>query len=197
MTVLRDQSQSDLYKIRDIQALTQGAKNAAQAFRFVIEVEGIISAYFTEIRGLGMERDIKEYTEGGTNDFVYKFPGRTKWTNITLSRGITTDHFLWDWYSAGLYDGKVKRKNLTILLANTNMLEEKRWYVYEAFPAKWSGADLATDSLQVALETIEIAHHGLTLDTSNSGKPIAPGTFADVPGRSGMTNWNDFKATAI
>jgi phage tail-like protein len=39
----------------------------------------------------------------------------------------------------------------------------KRWNVISGFPVKWEGPQFNTDSTQIAIETLEIAHHGLTL----------------------------------
>ncbi len=162
MTYMRTPTQGDLFNLRGITAVTH-AKIAGQAFRFYVEITGILVAEFTECSGLSMEREVKEYSEGGTNDFVYKLPGRTKYSNITLRRGITYSRDLWDWYVAGLYDGKVKRINISIILGNSDLKKVKQWDVYDAFPIKWSGADLSTETLQVALESLEIAHHGIVL----------------------------------
>ncbi|HEY3291501.1 MAG TPA: phage tail protein [Anaerolineae bacterium] len=147
---------------------SNSAKPPAQAFRFYIERSGIVAAEFTECSGLDMTRAVKDYEEGGTNDFVYKLPGRTSYSNITLRRGITYTRELWDWFVVGLYDGKVKRQNFSIILGNGELKKVKQWDVFEAFPVKWSGADLSTETLQVALESIEIAHHGINLSAEET-----------------------------
>ena len=164
MTYLNTPTQNDLYNLRGTKALLQD-RPPGQAFRFYVEITGVLAAEFTECTGLSMEREVKEYTEGGTNDFVYKLPGRTRYQNITLRHGITYSRDLWDWYAVGLYDGKVKRINISIILGNNEFKKVKQWDVYDAFPVKWSGADLSTETLQVALESLEIAHHGLMLSS--------------------------------
>ncbi len=179
MTGFKTPSQEQLQQQRSDRAMyrmsedfvsgsSSGAKPPAQAFRFYVEISGIVTAEFTECSGLDMTREVKEYQEGGTNDFVYKLPGRTSYSNITLRRGITYTRELWDWYMAGLYDGKVKRINFSIILGNGELKKVKQWDVFEAFPVKWSGADLSTETLQVALETIEIAHHGINLSAEET-----------------------------
>ncbi|MCS7060131.1 MAG: phage tail protein [Anaerolineae bacterium] len=156
-------TQKELIEARETQALISVGRAPGQAFRFYIEIAGILSAEFLECTGLSMEREVKEVNEGGVNDFTHKLAGRTKWSNITLRQGISYSRDLWDWYCAGLYDGKVKRVNLSIILGNAELKKVKQWDVYEAFPVRWSGADLSTDTLQVAIESLEIAHHGMTL----------------------------------
>ena len=165
------QKQEQLSKQMVNQAYTQPdatRRQAGQAFRFYVEIDGILSAEFTECTGLSVDRDVVEITAGGVNDFVYKKPGRLKWSNITLRRGITYTRALWDWFMAGKYGGPVTRKNISIILGNDQLKKVKQWDVIAAFPVKWSGADLSTSTLEVALESIEIAHHGMSLSSEEN-----------------------------
>ncbi len=132
------------------------------AFRFYIEIEGIIKGWFTECSGLSVERELFEYKEGGVNNYVHKLPVRTKYTNLTLKHGLANDE-LWKWYDKGSYDGLVERHNVSVLLFNGDKTQVKRWDLVDAFPVKWVGPELKADSNQSAIETLEIAHHGLTM----------------------------------
>src|SRR4030043_438250 len=67
-------------------------------FKFHVEVGDITEAAFTECFGLEMATDVFEYQEGGANEFVHKFPGRTKVSNVTLKRGFATSNELYEWY---------------------------------------------------------------------------------------------------
>ena len=79
------------------------------------------------------------------------------------SYGISSDTSLWDWYREGLYDGKVTRKSISILLRNVEGDIVRRWEVTNAYPTKWEGPQLNTESSQVAIETLELTHHGLSM----------------------------------
>jgi phage tail-like protein len=131
-------------------------------FRFNVEIEGIIKGWFEDCGGLSVERTVKTYEEGGVNDYVHQLPGRVKYSNVTLKRGIASNE-LWGWFREGLYDGKVKRKNVTIILYNGERTKAKRWNLTDAYPVKWTGPDLKTDSNQIAVETLEIVHHGMEM----------------------------------
>ena len=135
----------------------------ALAFKFWIEIESIVVAEFKECCGLSLERDVQRVEEGGVNDRVHILPGRTKQSNIVLKYGVTDSTKLWDWYQDGLYDGKVKKINFSILLRNVEGDVLRRWNIKEGFPVKWEGPQLNTETNQVAIETLEIAHHGLEL----------------------------------
>lgn len=135
----------------------------APAYKFYVELTGVIVGEFLQCGGLSMQREVFEYAEGGVNDYVHQLPGRNRYGRITLKHGITYSRELWRWYRTGLYDGNVLRVNMSIILGNAEGKKAKHWDVYEAYPVRWVGPDLDTSSKQVAVETIEIAHSGLSL----------------------------------
>lgn len=125
-------------------------------FRFGIELEGLVVGWFTECSGLAVERSLETYEEGGANDFVHQLPGPIKHTNITFQRGIS-DPLLWEWFAAGGADGHVKRRNVSIILYGVDYHEVRRWNLTNAYPVRWNGPTLQSDSAQLAVESIEIA----------------------------------------
>ena len=130
--------------------------------RFGIEIEGIIQGWFTDCGGLTIERKIESHREGGVNDYVHHLPGRVEYTNVTLKRGVA-DNALWDWFQKGLYDGKVERRGVSIILYNQDYSKAKRWNLRDAYPVKWTGPELRTDNNQAAVETLELVHHGMEM----------------------------------
>jgi len=134
--------------------------NPYTSFRFRVEIEGIEVARASEISGLQIETEIETYEEGGVNSYVHKLPKRTKYQNITLKRGITDSHEMWDWYQ-DVVSGIFERKYGAIVLMDANNEDKWRWDFLEAYPIKWTGPDLRADSNTVAFETIELVHHGL------------------------------------
>jgi phage tail-like protein len=129
---------------------------------FNIEIEGIQEAYFKECSGLESETEVLSFEEGGVNDYIHKLPGRTKHANVVLKRGITDSGWLWDWYQK-VARGKVERKNLSVVLYNSQGEEVKRWSFERAYPVKWSGPELKSDENSIAIEALEIAHEGMKL----------------------------------
>ncbi len=163
--------------IRGFENRLNNYKPVAQSFRFYVEIMGILCAEFLECSGISAEREVEEIEEGGVNDFVHRLPGRIKYQNIVLKRGITYDRDLWEWFKAGEFDGCVHRVNMSIIIGNAELRKVKQWDVYDAYPVRWSSTDLSTDSLQVAIETLEIAHHGIAT-SYEEGNPLS-GAFAD------------------
>ncbi len=128
------------------------------AYRFKVEIEGIIAAGFTEVSGLTIETEVETIQEGGVNNFQYKLPKFTKYSNITLKRGLM-DLELWGWYQT-VISGKFKRKSGTIYLFDHSGNEIQDFYhFFEAYPIKWEGPSFNTIKSTIASETLILAHH--------------------------------------
>ena len=133
-----------------------------KAFNFLVEIDGIALAGFSEVTGLESETEVIEYRTGGESNRVRKLPGLTKHGNIVLRRGVTQDAELWNWRKT-VEDGKVDRWNGSIVLLDDDRTEILRWNFSNGWISKWTGPSLNARGNKVAIETIEIAHEGLTL----------------------------------
>ena len=132
-----------------------------KAFNFLVEIDGIAHAVFSEVTGLESETAVIEYRAGGEN-VVRKLPGLTKFGNITLKRGITQDAELWNWRKS-IVDGDIDRRNGSIVLLDDKRSPVVRWHFRDGWICKWEGPALSAQSNEVAIETMEIAHEGLEL----------------------------------
>lgn len=130
-----------------------------RGYHFRVEIDGLTRGGFREASGLDTTQDPIEYREGSDPLTVRKLPGLTKYSNITLKRGITDDAFLWDWRKKAI-DGKAERKNGSIVLISDAGEEKMRWNFSEGWPTKWSGPSFNATANEVAVETLEIAHEG-------------------------------------
>jgi phage tail-like protein len=132
------------------------------SFNFAIEIDGIQEGFFTECTGLQVEREVVEYKEGGHNEFVHKFAGPFKYSNIVLKKGYTTSTKLMDWFKVGYLTSKVQKKNVTIVLFDQTGSEalKKRFELKNAYPIKWTGPSFKSSDSGVMVETLEIAHNG-------------------------------------
>src|SRR5262245_28574415 len=121
-------------------------------------------AGFSECTGLEATLEVMEYKEGGVNDHVRKFPTRASHGNITLKRGITfLDDDLWTWHQ-GFVQGNGKRRDGVIVLLDEARTPAKVWKFKRGIPMKWVGPSLNATQSAVAIESLEIAHEGLTLE---------------------------------
>lgn len=129
---------------------------------FAVEIGKIQQALFSELSGLQAEVEVFPYEEGGCNDFVHKLPGRTKFSNITLKRGVTSTDDLWQWFH-NVVEGKVERKEVSVVLLDGAQRQVKRWNFSSAYPVKWVGPALKAGENAISIETLELAHQGITV----------------------------------
>lgn len=127
---------------------------------FAVEIGGVVLATFTECSGLQGEVEVYEYQEGGENGFVHRLPTRTKWTNIQLKRGLTDCASLHEWYTNALRN-QVERQDMSVVIYNQAGEEVRRWNIKDAYPIKWAGPQLKAGAAEVAIESLEVAHHGI------------------------------------
>jgi phage tail-like protein len=130
-------------------------------FRFVVEINGTQVGGFSEVTGLEVRTEVDDYREGGVNDYVHKIAKETRYSNLTLKRGITDATVLWDWHQQ-VVNGEIERKTVSVVLLNERREEKRRWVFRDAYPVKWNGTDLNATGNTVAVESVELAHHGMT-----------------------------------
>jgi phage tail-like protein len=133
-------------------------------FTFRLELEGKASGYFTEVSGLGSENEVIEQkiSDSKSHDLVQKIPGRLKWGDITLKRGITEDMQIWKWRQ-NVIDGKMKdaRTNCSIIMCDRNYDDVARWDFQNAWPSKVTGPTLKSDSNELGIEEMVLVHEGI------------------------------------
>lgn len=129
-------------------------------FRFLVEIDGITRAGFSDATGFDTTIDIHEYREGGDNTTMRKLPGPAKYSNITLKRGVTDDHELYDWMLRGVR-GSIERKSGSIVITDFARNERVRWNFRDAWVTKWSAPEFSAKANDVAIESFELAHEGI------------------------------------
>lgn len=154
------------------------------SFNFFVEIEGLIVGGFSEVGGLQVETQVHDYQEGGRNDYVHRLPGPARYpSNLTLKRGLTDIETLWAWHQR-VIAGKIERRNGTIYLLDRMGVPAMWWDFKEAYPVKWSGPELKADSNAVAVETIELAHRGISKPELSTAVSAARGVLGASGGFS-------------
>jgi len=105
---------------------------------------------------------VVEYRDGNTND-IRKLPGRTGWSDIVLKRGFRGGTELYEWATTYARTGNLVRRSGAITMIDANGHQIARWQFERGWPLKWGGPDFDASKNEVALETLVIAHEGLTL----------------------------------
>lgn len=143
-------------------------------------VGAMLTGTFAEVNGLNAEMETEEYREGGLNAGPHKFVKWGKYSNLVFKRGVTPNTGLWDWYYQVLYGNQsVLRKNGIIVLSDRGpgvggqlssvpgaaglaRIPTAAWSFSNGLPEKLQGPSLNGKSNEIAIETLEIAHEGLT-----------------------------------
>jgi len=135
-------------------------------FYFSVDLGGGMGkASFQEVSGLDIESTIKEYRHGDSQVFSgIKMPGIAKQNNISLKKGVfAKNNQFFDWYT-NVKMNTVKRGTVTIKLLDEEGNPTMTWTLLNAWPSKISSTDLESDANEVAIESIEIVHEGLTIE---------------------------------
>lgn len=132
-------------------------------FHFLVEWGGS-KIGFTEVSGLDISTEVIEYREGSSPEYSkIKMPGQRKYSNVTLKRGtFKSDNEFYNWFNTVSLN-TIERRNLTVSLLNENHEPVIVWKIKNAWPTKVTPTDLKADGNEVALESIELAHEGLTI----------------------------------
>lgn len=119
---------------------------------------------FQEVSGLETETQPIEYRHGGSKLFsTIKMPGITKTGNVTLKRGIfVNDNNFWRWFDA-VKMNTITKETVTIQLLDETGSPTMTWTLTNAWPTKITGTDMKADANEVAVETLELIHEGLTI----------------------------------
>ena len=132
-------------------------------FRFEVNWAGT-KIGFSEVSGLNVETEVIEYRDGKTpGDTKIKQAGLKKYGNVTLKRGMfedDNDYFNW-WKKT--FETNYK-SDVTIKLLNESGDPAVTWILDQAWPVKVDSTDLKADGNEVAIESIELAHEGLTME---------------------------------
>lgn len=132
-------------------------------FRFQVEMGGEVMT-FQEVSGLDTEAQPIEYRAGQSPTFsALKMPGLKKYSDVTLKKGVfKSDGKFWDWFGQ-IKMNTVKRIPVTITLLDEAGSPTMVWTLANAWPTKITGTDLKSTGTDVAVETIILAHEGLTI----------------------------------
>lgn len=133
-------------------------------FNFLLELEGAAAGYFTECSGIGSEHEIVEHkvVDKQGHEIVRKIPGRMKYTDITLKRGITSAMDLWEWRDEIVKGDAISaRKNATITMLDRTYSPVATWHFTNAWPSKLTGPSMKADSNEIGVEEVVIVHEGM------------------------------------
>jgi phage tail-like protein len=136
-----------------------------RSHRFRVEIDNTARAGFSEVSGLESQIAVVDYREGTDPPHVRRLPGLTKFSNITLKYGITTDGdalALFKWFrdvSSGALANN--RRRVAIIVQDETGQDKARFIVTDAWPVKYAASDLNAKGNEVMIEVLELANEGI------------------------------------
>jgi phage tail-like protein len=131
----------------------------AVSVSFAVSIDDNALGTFNSCEGLGVEVVLEQREEGGNNGFVWQLPTRLKYSNIKLSRPVGKDTLhVMRWLDSMASGVTPKTASISAMTAGGDIVAT--WGLLGVVPVRWTGPSLNLDSPKVAIETVEIAHHG-------------------------------------
>lgn len=126
-------------------------------FNFRVEIDGIATAGFAEVEIPDAMIEVVEYREGTDRaSSARKLPGRVRYGNVVLRRGVAQELDLYAWFAA-VRDGDLQRRNAAVVLQDASREDVRRWLVRDAWPVRYAGPTLNATGNTVVIEEIELA----------------------------------------
>ncbi len=143
-----------------------------RAYNFSVIINNVTSGHFVAVDGFNVSVDTIYYREAGLRQTHRMIPGPVTQSLVSCRYGLTTSAELWDWLMSAV-NGQVSRRNVTIAMLDSSGSDTVlRWKLANAWPAQWHGAPLDALSRGLAIETLVLAHDGLSREASG-GAPAA------------------------
>jgi phage tail-like protein len=137
-------------------------------FHFKVEVHGLPPGgndiRFTEVSGLTVELGTEEVAEGGENRFLQKYPGRAKYPELVLKRGLLPNSEITAWIRECVEDLNIKPKNIDVKLLNEKHQPLMTWHLVNAYPTKWAVSDFNAANNAVVIESLQFFYQYFTVN---------------------------------
>ncbi|MEM9544986.1 MAG: phage tail protein [Bacteroidota bacterium] len=128
------------------------------SFYFNVSFNGIgskrIDTHFQSVAGLSVEMQTESVGEGGENRFEHILPLKTKYSDLSLKRGLFADSDLIQWCFDAFESTIITPVTLDISMLNKEGDPLFSWHVVHAWPKKWSVSDLNAEQNAVSIETL-------------------------------------------
>jgi phage tail-like protein len=135
---------------------------ALPSYRFMVLLSGVPLGMFTEVTLPTLELTTEPITEGGLNTHIHHLPVRVDVGKVTLKRGVTSLMEFLTWYEYVLEgDIVMAKQQVTVVFLNVAGMPTIVWNFRDAYPTRWTGPTLQSGSQEIAVEELELVHHGL------------------------------------
>jgi phage tail-like protein len=115
-------------------------------------------ARFQDVTGLTVDVNLDTYNEGGENRFVHRLPGRSRYSDLVLKRGMTLVSGVTAWCQDSIENFNYQPTNMLISLLNEQHLPVSSWYIVNAIPIKYDISGLNAEQGQIVIESMTLRY---------------------------------------
>ena len=137
---------------------------------------------FQEVTGLNVDVNLDTYNEGGENRFVHRLPGRTRYSDLILKRGMTLVSGVTAWCVDAIENFNYQPTNMLISLLNEDHLPVSSWYITNAIPIKYDISGLNAEQNQIVIESITLRYEYYKTLNLSAAVTAAIGAVGDLLG---------------
>jgi phage tail-like protein len=132
-------------------------------FNFVVEIDGVAVGGFAEVDVPEGRIEVAAYRDGSERqNNIRRLPGRVTYGPLILRRGFSADRTLFQWWRA-VAEGDLDRRNVAVILRDQSGHPVARWNFSNALPMKYEGPDFRAHGNDVAIESLELAIEDMEL----------------------------------
>jgi phage tail-like protein len=139
---------------------------------------------FQEVSGLSVDVNLDTYNEGGENRFVHRLPGRTRYSDLVLKRGMTLVSGVTAWCVDAIENFNYQPTNMLISLLNEDHIPVSSWYVANAIPIKYDITGLNAEQNQIVIESMTLRYEYYKTLNLSAAVTAAIGAVGDLLGGS-------------
>lgn len=131
-------------------------------FRFLLEIDDIVQAGFSECTIPEASNEPIEYRNGNDPPTVRKLANLNTYGDLTLKWGVTESTELYDWWRQ-VEQGQLDqaRRSLAVIGLDEEGNPGARWEFRNAWVRQYDAPDFNATANEVAVETLQIAHEGM------------------------------------
>jgi phage tail-like protein len=140
--------------------------NISATYRFVVLIDNFPLGAFTECVLPTLTIETEDIKEGGLNTRIHKLPTRTNAGTLKLKRGVSTGDLLFRWFLL-VQEGEWDFAKRTVRVISLNSMSTsfvQYWKFDDAYPIKWTGPSMRAGEAAIAIQELEIAHAGFTVE---------------------------------
>lgn len=131
-------------------------------YNFLLKIQDIAEARFTECFGLDVDIPVITYHESGAGSTVRTIPGPVRFGIVTMRYGLTKPTLeMWNWLMLSA-KGTVQRKHVTIVTLDPDGISEVIQHnLINAWPCGWTGVPFNALGREIAVEELRLAFDSL------------------------------------